>query len=72
MLSYELMRDDGVLIVRPQSALEAADFETLAKEDINIEMISTSEIKISCIIKKELGKKAVQLLHQAFGLDKVA
>lgn len=47
-------------------------FETLASEKINIQLISTSEIKISCVIKKEEGKKAVQLLHKAFGLEKVA
>jgi len=46
-------------------------FETLAEGKINIQMISTSEIKISCVIKKEEGKKAVQILHKAFGLDKV-
>jgi len=47
-------------------------FETLALEKINIQMISTSEIKISCVIKKEEGKKAVQALHKAFGLEKVS
>jgi len=46
-------------------------FETLAEEKINIQMISTSEIKISCVIKREEGKKAIQSLHKAFGLDKV-
>ena len=45
-------------------------FRALAKHKINIEMISTSEIKVSCVIKKEQGKKAVQLLHKAFGLEK--
>jgi len=45
-------------------------FEVLAKEGINIQMITTSEIKISCIVKKAEGKKAVALLHKAFGLDK--
>lgn len=47
-------------------------FEALAAEKINIQMISTSEIKISCVIKAEQGKKAVQVLHKAFGLEKVA
>jgi aspartate kinase len=47
-------------------------FAALAAEKINIQMISTSEIKISCIIKAEQGKHAVQLLHKAFGLEKVA
>ncbi|MDD5593466.1 MAG: aspartate kinase [Candidatus Margulisbacteria bacterium] len=47
-------------------------FETLAKEKINIQMITTSEIKISCVVKAEQGRKAVQILHEAFGLSKVA
>jgi aspartate kinase len=47
-------------------------FEALSEEKINIEMISTSEIKISCVVRKDLGKKAVQVLHKAFGLDKIA
>ncbi|MFH1387305.1 MAG: aspartate kinase [bacterium] len=46
-------------------------FETLAAEKINIQMITTSEIKISCVVKSGEGKKAVQVLHKAFGLDKV-
>jgi len=48
----------------------SAMFDVLAKEKINIEMISTSEIKISCIIKADLGKKAVQILHDKFALSK--
>ena len=47
-------------------------FTALAEEKINIQMISTSEIKISCVVKAEQGKKAVQTLHKAFGLEKVA
>jgi aspartate kinase len=45
-------------------------FDALASSGINIEMISTSEIKISCIVKGDLGKKAVQVLHDKFGLGK--
>ncbi|URA10431.1 aspartate kinase [Thermospira aquatica] len=44
----------------------AAVFEELAKNGINIEMISTSEIKISVVIKKELADEAVQVLHARF------
>jgi aspartate kinase len=55
-----------------QPGTAAKMFETLASEKINIQMISTSEIKISCVIKKEEGKKAVQALHKAFGLEKVS
>ena len=47
-------------------------FATLAEEKINIQMITTSEIKISCVVKAEQGKKAVLVLHKAFGLEKVA
>ena len=47
-------------------------FETLSIAKINIQMITTSEIKISCIVKASEGKKAVQVLHKAFGLEKVA
>lgn len=46
-------------------------FETLARNKINIEMISTSEISISCVIKKSQGKKAVRSLHKAFSLSKL-
>jgi aspartate kinase len=45
-------------------------FETLAKAGINIEMISTSEIKISCVVKADQAKKAMELLHKEFGLSK--
>ena len=44
-------------------------FEVLAKENINIIMISTSEIKISCIIEEKYTELAVRVLHKAFGLD---
>jgi len=47
-------------------------FETLSEEGINIQMIATSEIKISCVIKSDQGKKAVQVLHKAFELDKIS
>jgi aspartate kinase len=45
-------------------------FEVLAGEGINIEMISTSPIRISCMIRAELADRAVLALHSAFGLDK--
>ncbi len=44
-------------------------FEALSKEGINIEMISTSEIKISCIIKADQVTKAVRSLHKKFNLE---
>jgi aspartate kinase len=45
-------------------------FECLAKNGINIEMISTSEIKISCVVKADLAKKAMEVLHKEFNLGK--
>jgi aspartate kinase len=44
-------------------------FETLARENINIIMISTSEIKISCVIEEKYTELAVRVLHKAFGLE---
>ena len=44
-------------------------FETLAQQGINIRMISTSEIKISCLVDKEDAKRAVQSLHKVFELE---
>jgi aspartate kinase len=43
-------------------------FETLANEGINIEMISTSPIKISCVIRQDVVPRAVRALHDAFDL----
>ncbi|RLA84271.1 MAG: aspartate kinase [Deltaproteobacteria bacterium] len=45
-------------------------FKTLANEGINIKMISTSEIKISCVIDPKYTELAVRALHNAFGLDR--
>jgi len=45
-------------------------FAVLAEEGINIEAITTSEIKLSCVIESKYGQLAVQALHKAFGLDK--
>jgi aspartate kinase len=44
-------------------------FTTLAAENINIILISTSEIRISCIIEEKYTELAVRVLHSAFGLD---
>ena len=44
-------------------------FETLAQQNINIRMISTSEIKISCLVNKEDAKRAIQALHKVFELE---
>jgi aspartate kinase len=45
-------------------------FETLSKENINLQMISTSEIKISVVVDDKYTELAVRALHQAFELDK--
>ena len=70
--------DDGIakisivgLGMRSHSGIAAKMFQTLAKEAINIEMISTSEIKISCIIRKDQAARAVRALHDAFELGKL-
>jgi aspartate kinase len=44
-------------------------FKTLADNGINIRMISTSEIKISCLINKEDAQNAVKALHEVFNLS---
>lgn len=46
----------------------ASFFAALAREQINIQMITTSEIKISCVVAEEEGVKALQVVHEAFGL----
>lgn len=56
--------------MKTHSGVAAKMFEALAKEKINIEMISTSEISISCIIKKKFAETALRSLHRKFGLDK--
>ena len=55
------------MIDRP--GIAATMFKTLADLDINIKMISTSEIKISCIVSEDEAKKAVAGLHKIFHLD---
>ena len=55
------------MIDRP--GIASTMFETLAEQGINIKMISTSEIKISCLVEKEDAKKAVKALHDVFGLN---
>ncbi len=45
-------------------------FQLLAAENINIQLISTSEIKISCVIARKYAELAVQALHKGFGLDR--
>ena len=56
--------------MRGQSGIASKMFQVLADNEINILMITTSEIKISVVIQKDLMKKAVNALHDAFQLDK--
>ena len=55
--------------MRNHSGVAAKAFAALQNENINIIMISTSEIKISCIIEEKYTELAVRTLHDAFGLD---
>ncbi len=56
--------------MRSHSGVASKMFSALAKENINIMMISTSEIRISCVIEEKYAELAARALHSAFGLDK--
>lgn len=73
----EVLSDENIAKVsiigvgmRSHSNVAAQMFSALAKEGINIQMISTSEIKISCVIDSKYTELAVRALHDAFELDK--
>jgi len=55
--------------MRSHVGIASKMFRTLAEEGINIQMISTSEIKISCIVEDKYMELAVRALHKAFGLE---
>jgi aspartate kinase len=55
--------------MRSHSGVASRMFTLLANEGINIELISTSEIKISCVIESKYGELAVRALHKGFDLD---
>jgi aspartate kinase len=55
--------------MKSNPGVAAAMFETLADNGINIEMISTSAIRISCVVDESNIERAAQVLHTAFGLD---
>lgn len=72
----EVLFDDNVAKIsaigvgmRNHSGVAAKAFNALREENINIIMISTSEIKISCLIEEKYTELAVRTLHDAFGLD---
>jgi len=73
----EVLKDEDIARVsivgvgmKSHSGVAAKMFEALAKDKINIEMISTSDISISCIILKKYGEIAVRSLHEKFNLVK--
>ncbi len=73
----DVIGDDGIAKVsvtgvgmKNHSGVASKMFSTLASENINILLISTSEIRISCIIAEKHAELAVRALHTAFGLDK--
>ncbi len=55
--------------MRTHAGVAMKMFETLASENINVIMISTSEIKVSCVIEEKYTELAVRVLHKAFGLE---
>jgi aspartate kinase len=57
--------------MRSHAGIAAQMFRTLAEEGINIQMISTSEIKITVVIEEKYTELAVRVLHKAFELDQV-
>ena len=73
----ELLQDEDIARIsivgvgmKSHSGVAATMFETLAQQKINIEMISTSDISIQCVIKKKFAEPAVKALHYKFGLGK--
>ncbi|MGR8934338.1 MAG: aspartate kinase [Gammaproteobacteria bacterium] len=75
----KLTGDDNIVKIslvgvgmRSHAGIASTMFKTLAKEGINIRMISTSEIKISVVVDEKYLELAVRTLHEAFGLDKEA
>jgi len=58
--------------MKSHAGVAATMFRALAKNKINIDMISTSEIKISCIIREEDVDRAVQAIHEEFDLEEVS
>jgi aspartate kinase len=73
--AVEVLSDSGIAKVsligagmKSNPGVAATMFEVLAKEDVNIEMISTSPIRISCVIRADRVEEAAQALHEAFGL----
>jgi len=74
----EVIKDENIakmsivgIGMRSHAGIAARMFKALASKKINIEMISTSEIKISCVIGKKFAESALRALHDEFDLKKV-
>jgi len=74
--AFRFSTDDAIAKVslvgagmRSHPGVAADMFDALASEGINIEMISTSSIRISCIVRADDAERAVQVIHTRFGLD---
>ncbi len=73
----EVLEDEDIARVsvvgvgmKSHPGVAATMFDALARQEINIEMISTSDISISCIIKNKAAEIAVRALHEKFGLGR--
>jgi aspartate kinase len=74
--ALEMLADNNIVKVsavgigiKTNPGVAAKMFKSLSQENINIEMISTSEYRISCVIEEKYGELAVRAIHKAFGLD---
>jgi len=76
-LGAQALRIDGGLCtvsavgagMRTSSGVAAVMFQALAAEEITVENITTSEIRISCVVNEKFGERAVRCIHRAFGLQ---
>ncbi len=75
--AVEVLGDDGIAKVsligagmKSHPGVSAKAFEVLAASGVNIEMISTSSVRITCVVRAEQVEQAVQALHDAFELDR--
>lgn len=74
--ALEVLADNNIVKVsavgigiKTNPGVAARMFKSLSEENINIEMISTSEYRISCVIEEKYGELAVRAVHKAFNLD---
>ncbi len=74
--ALEMLADNNIVKVsavgigiKTNPGVAAKMFKSLSQENINIEMISTSEYRISCVIEEKYGELAVRAVHKAFDLD---